>query len=173
MSGNGSTPPDSAEKHLGEIVTEVSSKASLLVREEIELAKAEVTQKVSKLAKGAGFFAGAGILAVFGLIYLFHMLALGLADWFSLKVWVGYAIVTVFIFAVVGLLALLGMRSMKKGSPPVPELAIEEAKKTRAAIEEARPRCPRAARRRSAPRSRTPGRSSSIRSTTSSRKSTR
>jgi hypothetical protein len=138
MTSNGSTPPGSAEKPLGEIVSEVTSKAQLLVREEIELAKAEVTQKVSKLAKGAGFFAGAGILAVFGLIYFFHFLALGLADWFGLKVWVGYLIVTVLIFAVGALLGLLGFRSVKKGSPPVPELAIEEAKKTRAAIEEAR-----------------------------------
>jgi putative superfamily III holin-X len=138
MTSNGSTPPDSAEKPLGEIVTEVTSKAQLLVREEIELAKAEVTAKVSKLAKGAGFFAGAGILAVFGLIYFFHFLALGIADWFSLKNWVGYAIVTVGIFLLVGLLGLLGLRSVKKGTPPMPELAIEEAKKTQAALKEAR-----------------------------------
>jgi hypothetical protein len=138
MTSNGSPPPGSAEKPLGEIVTDVTSKAQLLVREEIELAKAEVTAKVSKLAKGAGFFAGAGVLAIFGLIYLFHMLAIGLADWFSLKLWVGYAIVTVVIFLVVGILAFLGLRSMKKGSPPVPELAIEEAKKTQAALKEAR-----------------------------------
>src|SRR3954468_23765936 len=100
MTSNGTTPPDSAEKNLGEIVNEVTSKAQLLVREEIELAKAEVTTKVSKLAKGGAFFAGAGVLAVFGLIYLFHFLALGIADWFSLKNWVGYLIVTVFIFIV-------------------------------------------------------------------------
>jgi hypothetical protein len=131
-------PPDNAEKNLGEIVTEVTSKAQLLVREEIELAKAEVTAKVSKLAKGAGFFAGAGILAVFGLIWLFHFLALGLADWLSLKVWVGYLIVTVFLFVIAGILAFIGLRSVKKGSPPVPELAIAEAKKTRAVLEEAR-----------------------------------
>jgi hypothetical protein len=138
MTSNGTTPPGSAEKPLGEIVSEVTTKAQLLVREEIELAKAEVTGKVSKLAKGAGFFAGAGILAVFGLIYFFHMLAIGLADWFSLKLWVGYAIVTVGLFLIVGLLALLGMRSIKKGAPPVPEMAIEEAKKTQAALKEAR-----------------------------------
>jgi uncharacterized membrane protein YqjE len=137
MTSNGSTPPG-AEKPLGEIVSEVTSKAQLLVREEIELAKAEITQKVSKLAKGAGFFAGAGVLAIFGLIYLFHMLALGFADWFSLRVWVGYAIVTVLIFAVVGVLALLGWRAFKRGTPPVPELAIAEAKKTQAALKEAR-----------------------------------
>jgi uncharacterized membrane protein YqjE len=138
MATNGTKPPGSAEKGLGEIVTEVTSKAQLLVREEIELAKAEVTQKATKLAKGAGFFIGAGVLAVFGLIYFFHMLALGFADWFSLKAWVGYAIVTVLLFIVVGILALLGLRSIKKGTPPMPELAIEEAKKTRAALEEAR-----------------------------------
>src|SRR5919202_2405907 len=137
MTSNGSTPPGSAEKPLGEIVTDVTQKAQLLVREEIELAKAEVTQKVSKLAKGGAFFAGAGILGVFGLIYFFHFLAHGFADWFSLKVWVGYAIVTLILFVVDGLLALLGLRSIKKGTPPVPELAIEEAKKTRAVLEEA------------------------------------
>ena len=137
MTSNGSTPPG-AEKQLGEIVSEVTTKAQLLVREEIELAKAEVTTKVSKLAKGAGFFAGAGILAVFGLIYFFHFLALGIADWFGLKAWVGYAIVTLLIFVFVGVLGLIGMRSFKKGSPPMPELAIEEAKKTQAALKEAR-----------------------------------
>jgi uncharacterized membrane protein YqjE len=138
MATNGSQPPSDAEKSLGEIVTEVTSKAQLLVREEIELAKAEVTTKVSKLAKGAGFFAGAAILGIFALIWLFHFLALGLADWFSLKVWVGYLIVTVVLLVVTAVLALLGLRSVKKGSPPTPELAIEEAKKTRAALEEAR-----------------------------------
>jgi hypothetical protein len=138
MAGNGRQPTGSADKGLGEIVTEVSSKATLLVKEEIELAKAEVSAKVSKLAKGAGFFAGAGILGLFALIWFFHFLALGIADWTGLKPYVGYAIVTVVLFIVVGVLAFLGLRSVKKGSPPVPAMAIEEAKKTRAALEEAR-----------------------------------
>jgi hypothetical protein len=136
--GNGSRPPTSADKNLGEIVTEVTSKAQLLVREEIELAKAEVTEKASKLAKGAGFFAGAALLGIFALYWLFHFLALGIADWFGLKVWVGYVIVTALLLVATGVLAWLGLRSVKKGSPPMPELAIEEAKKTRAALEEAR-----------------------------------
>jgi hypothetical protein len=136
--GNGTQPPDSAEKGLGEIVTEVTSKAQLLVREEIELAKAEVAAKASKLAKGAGFFAGAAILGIFGVYWLFHFLAIGLADWFGLKLWVGYAIVTVFLFILAGILGMVGLRSVKKGAPPTPDLAIEEAKKTRAVLEEAR-----------------------------------
>jgi putative superfamily III holin-X len=138
MTSNGTPPPGSAEKPLGEIVSDVTSKAQLLVREEIELAKTEVTAKLTKLAKGAGFFAGAGVLAVFGLIYFFHFLARGFSDWFGLKVWVGYAIVTAGIFLIAAVLGLLGFRSMKKGTPPVPELAIEEARKTQAALKEAR-----------------------------------
>lgn len=137
MASNGSTP-GSAEKSLGEIVTEVTSKAQLLVREEIELAKAEVTQKATKLAKGGAFFAGAAVLGIFGLIFFFHFLAWGIANWAGLQIWVGYGIVTGGLFIIVGALALLGLRSIKKGTPPTPELAIEEAKKTRAALEEAR-----------------------------------
>lgn len=138
MAINGTQPPGSADKGLGEIVSEVTSKAQLLVREEIELAKAEVTQKVSKLAKGAAFFVGAAVLGVFGLIFFFHFLAWGIANWTGLETWVGYGIVTGGLFLIVGVLALLGLRSVKKGTPPKPELAIEEAKKTRAALEEAR-----------------------------------
>ena len=138
MTSNGSTPPTTAEKPLGEIVNDVTTKAQLLVREEIELAKAEVTQKVSKLAKGAGFFAGAGTLLVFGLIYFFVFLAQGIADWTGLKEYVGFAIVTIGIWLIAALLGFLGYRSVQKGAPPMPEMAIEEAKKTRAAIEEAR-----------------------------------
>jgi len=82
---DGPTPPDSAEKQLGEIVAEVSSKASLLVREEIELAKAEVSQKVKRLGIGAGLITVAGVFMFFFLIFLLHMLAWGFVDWFSLK----------------------------------------------------------------------------------------
>ena len=67
------TPPQgSAEKSLGEIVAEVSEKASLLVREEIELAKAEVTQKVTRLGKGAAGGAAAGVFLFFALIEFLH-----------------------------------------------------------------------------------------------------
>jgi protein-S-isoprenylcysteine O-methyltransferase Ste14 len=134
----GTPPPDSADKKLGEIVGDVTSKASLLVKEEIELAKVEVATKVKKLGMGAGLIAVAGVFMVFFLIFFLHMLALGFADWFSLKPWVGYAMVCVLLLVFAGILALIAMRLFKKGSPPVPTMAIDEAKKTRAAIEEAR-----------------------------------
>ena len=138
MSENGVTPPGTADKQLGEIVSEVTDKAQLLVREEIALAKAEVSQKVKRLGIGAGLITVAGVFMFFFLIFLLHMLALGFADWFSLKAWVGYAIVCVLLLVFAGLLAVIALRSFKKGSPPTPQMAIEEAKKTRAAIEEAR-----------------------------------
>ena len=138
MSDNGVTPPDTAEKQLGEIVSEVTSKAQLLVREEIELAKAEVQLKVSQIAKGAAAFGIAAFFALMMLIFALHMLSLGFADWFSLKEWVGYGITTALLLLLVGLSALIGVRMFKKGTPPTPALAIEEAQKTKAALEEAR-----------------------------------
>src|SRR5437016_7262607 len=102
MSENGMTPPETAEKSLVEIVNEVSQKASLLVREEIELAKAEVSTKVSRIGKGVAAFGVAAFVALLGLIFVFHTLARGIADWFSLKVWVGYGIVTIGLFVLAG-----------------------------------------------------------------------
>jgi uncharacterized membrane protein YqjE len=131
-SGNGSTPPGSAEKSLGEIVNEVTEKASLLVREEIELAKAEVTEKVTRLGKGAAFAAVGGIFLVFMLIYLLEALSWFWVDLFNFNAaWPGF-LITTGILLVLGLIAVLvAVRFFKKGAPPVPELAIEEAKKTR------------------------------------------
>jgi Putative Actinobacterial Holin-X, holin superfamily III len=138
MSENGMKPPDTAEKSLGEIVGEVSQKASLLVREEIELAKAEVTTKATKIGKGVAAFGGAAFIGLLGLIFVFHTLAWGLSDWFSLKIWVGYGIVTLGLFLLAGLAAFIGVRFVKRGAPPTPDMAIEEAKKTRETLEEVR-----------------------------------
>lgn len=135
MSADGIPPKDDAGKSLGEIVGEVSEKASLLVRQEIELAKAEVTSKVSKLAKGAAVGAAAGVFLVFGITMLFHTLAWLLNDLNNWDPWTGYAIVTAALF-IFGLLAgFLALRLFKKGSPPTPDMAIEEARRTRADLE--------------------------------------
>jgi uncharacterized membrane protein YqjE len=125
-----------ADKSLGDVVNEVTEKASLLVREEIELAKAEISEKVTKLGKGAGALAAAGVLAVFALIYLFHALAWFFNDAFDwTTVWPGY-LATFFVIVAIGAVAgFLGIRWLKGGSPPTPDLAIEEAKRTRAELE--------------------------------------
>ena len=136
MSGNGVPPKQTADKELGEIVAEVSEKASLLVRQEIELAKAEVTGKVTKLARGAAMGAAAGVFLIFGVTMLFHFLSWFLNDLFDWNnVWQGYGVVTLALFILAGLAAWLAARLFKKGAPPTPDMAIEEARRTRAELE--------------------------------------
>jgi uncharacterized membrane protein YqjE len=137
MTTNGMPPPDTGSKSLGEIVAEVSEKASQLVREEIELAKAEVTDKMSKLAHGAGVAAAAGVFLIFGITMFFHALAWFLDDVFNWEdnVWAGFLVVTVLLFLLAAVAGLIAFRLFKKGSPPTPDLAIEEAKRTRAELE--------------------------------------
>jgi uncharacterized membrane protein YqjE len=137
MTANGMPPDGSADKTLGEIVTEVSEKASLLVREEIELAKAEVTDKLTKLTRGAVIAAAAGVFAVFGITMFFHGLAWFLDDVFNWEdnIWAGFAVVAGLLFLLAILAAFIAFRLFKKGSPPTPDLAIQEAKATRAELE--------------------------------------
>jgi uncharacterized membrane protein YqjE len=137
MTANGLPPRDGADKSLGEIVAEVSEKASQLVREEIELAKAEVKDKLSKLTRGAAVAAAAGVFVIFGITAFFHGLAWFLNDVFNWEDnnWAGFAVVTGLLFLLAILAGLLALRLFKKGSPPTPDLAIQEAKATRAELE--------------------------------------
>jgi uncharacterized membrane protein YqjE len=137
VSGNGVPPKQDAEKGLGDIVAEVSEKASLLVRQEIELAKAEIGEKVSKLTKGAVIGVAAGVFAIFAITMLFHTLAWFLNDLFNWNnsLWAGFLVVTVALFLLAGLAGLLAARLFKKGAPPTPDMAIEEARRTRADLE--------------------------------------
>jgi uncharacterized membrane protein YqjE len=135
MTATGLPPDDGAGKSLGEIVAEVSEKASLLVREEIELAKAEVKDKVSKLTRGAVVAGAAGVFLVFGITMFFHTLAWLLNDLYNWDPWTGFAIVTVALFLLAILAAFLAFRLFKKGAPPTPDMAIEEARRTRAELE--------------------------------------
>jgi H+/Cl- antiporter ClcA len=137
MSVDGLPPQDNADKSLGEIVAEVSEKASRLVREEVELAKAEVTDKLSKLGRGAAIGAAAGVFLIFGVTMFFHGLAWFLDDVFNWEdnIWAGFAVVTALLFLLAALSAFIAYRLFKKGAPPTPDLAIEEAKRTRAELE--------------------------------------
>ena len=137
MSVGGLPPQDGADKSLGEIVADVSEKASQLVREEIELAKAEVTDKLSKLGRGAAIAGAAGVFLIFGITMFFHGLAWFLDDIFGWNddVWAGFAVVTALLFLMAALAAFIAYRLFKKGAPPTPDLAIEEARRTRAQLE--------------------------------------
>jgi uncharacterized membrane protein YqjE len=132
MSENGT-----AEKSLGDVVNDVSTKASLLVREEIELAKTEISEKVSRMAKGGAVAGAAGVFAVFALIYFFQALAWFFNDLFDVigtSPWVGFLIVFAILITLAAVAGGIGVRWIKKGSPPTPDLAIEEARRTRAEI---------------------------------------
>ena len=137
MTTNGMPPQDDASKSLGDIVADVSEKASLLVRQEIELAKAEVSEKVGKLAKGAAVAGAAGVFLVFAVTIFFHGLAWFLNDIFGWNddAWIGFGMVTALLVLLAILAGLIALRLFKKGAPPTPDMAIEEAKRTRADLE--------------------------------------
>jgi uncharacterized membrane protein YqjE len=128
-------PPDAADKSLGEIVSEVSENASQLVREEIELAKAEVLAKAKKMGRGAGIGVAAGVFLVFALVMFLHTLAWLLVDAFELQIWVGFGIVTLLLVLLAAISGALAARWLKAG-PPTPDMAIEQAKITRETLEE-------------------------------------
>jgi H+/Cl- antiporter ClcA len=134
---DGSRPPDTADKSLGDIVSEVSQKASLLVREEIELAKAEVQEKVQTLAKGAGVGVAAGVFLVFALVTFLNALAWFINDLLDVQtaIWAGFIIVTLLLVLLAVVAGLLARRWLRRGAPPTPDLAIEEAKRTREQLE--------------------------------------
>jgi H+/Cl- antiporter ClcA len=134
-SDNGKT----ADKSLGDVVNDVSTKASLLVREEIELAKTEIAEKAKSLGKGVAVAIVAGVTIVFALVYFFEALAWFLNDVFGTvnsSPWLGFIIVFGLLFIFAAICGFIGLRWIKKGAPPTPDLAIEEAKRTRAELME-------------------------------------
>jgi uncharacterized membrane protein YqjE len=124
------------EMTVGELVLDVSEKTSILIREEIELARAEVTEKVTKLLRGSVVGLVAGAFAFLALILLMHAVAWLLNDLvFGDRTWPGFLVEGV-LFLIVGAIAgLYAYRSVRSGAPPTPEMAIEEAKRTRAELE--------------------------------------
>ena len=121
---------DQQPSEMARAVQDVTERAQLIFREEIELAKAEMTDKVKKLIKGAIFGIVAGVFAAFALIYLLHSLSWGLWDIFydgGDNFWLGFLITGVLILLLGAIAGLVAMRLIKRGSPPKPELALEEA----------------------------------------------
>jgi uncharacterized small protein (DUF1192 family) len=120
------------DTNLAAVVTEVSERMTLLVREEIELAKAEVTLKATSIARGAVAVAAGAVFGVFAIVFLLLTAAWGLNSLLS-SLWLGFLIVlVVLILATIGS-ALFAYRKFKVG-PPAPTMAIDEAKKIRATI---------------------------------------
>ena len=117
---------------LAAAVTEVSEKLSVLVRDEIELAKAEVTVKVSGLARGAAAVAIGAVFGVFALIFVLLTIAWGINS-ITGDVWPGFAVVMVLLLLLTVGAFLFAWRKLKVGAP-TPKLAIDEAKKITATV---------------------------------------
>jgi Putative Actinobacterial Holin-X, holin superfamily III len=132
---DGIPPKDTADKSIGEIVTDVSEKASSLVRAEIDLAKAEVIEKVTKLGKGAGIAAAAGVFLVFAITMFFHALSWFFADLFDWDVWAGFLLTFGILTLLAAIAGFIAYRLFQGGAPPTPDMAIEQAKLTRAELE--------------------------------------
>jgi hypothetical protein len=129
-----------SNSELARAVQDVTEKAQLLVHEEIELAKAELTEKATKLGKGAAVGAVGGIFAFFGLIFILHALSWGL--WLLIDggdhIWLGFLITAVILFIVGAIAAFVAMRLIKRGTPPKPAMAIEEAQLIKETVTHAR-----------------------------------
>lgn len=119
-------------ENIATAVTEVSERVTLLIREEVELAKAEVMQKVTKLARGAAIGAAAGVFGIFAFIYLLSTIAWGLNSVLG-SVWEGFAIVLLILVVLTVAGGLIAYRMLRVG-PPVPTLALAEAEKIRATV---------------------------------------
>jgi hypothetical protein len=121
-----STSENSNEKSAADLLRDLSQQTGDLVRQEMELAKAELRVKGKAAGIGAGMFGGAGIVALYGVGALTAAAILGLA--IVLDAWLAALIVGVGYLAVAGILALTGKKKVSQATPPVPEQAIESSK---------------------------------------------
>lgn len=129
-------PPPPEERSLADLVVEVSENASTLVREEIELAKAEVSDKVAKILRGSAVGIAAGTFAFLALILILHGISWLLGEeLFDGNIWAGYFVTAGIFLLIAALAGFVAFRSLKAGAPPVPEQAIEEAKLTKEMLE--------------------------------------
>jgi uncharacterized membrane protein YqjE len=125
-----------ADKSVGDLVTSISEQASTLVREEIELAKTEIAIKARRLGVGAAVGVVAGFFILLALIYAFEALAWFLNDdVFDNTVWQGFAVITALLLLLAAIGGFVAYRLLKAGAPPTPDMAIEEARLTREALE--------------------------------------
>jgi uncharacterized small protein (DUF1192 family) len=123
---------NSQNESLANAIAEVSERMSVLVREEIELAKAEMAQKASSIARGAAAVAAGAVFGVFALVFLLLTAAWGLNSLID-SLWIGFAIVLGVLGAMTVGAFLFAWRKLRVGAP-APKMAIEEAKLIRETV---------------------------------------
>ncbi|MGI5150145.1 phage holin family protein [Plantactinospora sp. CA-294935] len=136
LSRDGSAGP--AQAPTAELVRQAAEQISRLVRDELALAKAELTEKGKRAGIGAGLFGGGGLVALYGVAALLAGVILAMAE--AMPGWLAALIVSVVLFAAAAGLALVGRRQVRQASPPVPEEAVRSV---RADIDEVKERAHR------------------------------
>jgi hypothetical protein len=122
----GKNPNDLREQPMGELFKQLSDDLSTLVRQELKLAQAEMTEKGKQAGIGVGMFGGAGIVGLLALGTLTACLVAALAT--GMDVWLAALIVTVVYGALAGGLALIAKNRVTEATPPVPEQTVETVK---------------------------------------------
>jgi VIT1/CCC1 family predicted Fe2+/Mn2+ transporter len=131
---NGTTRLEPENRSTAELVRDMSELVPRLVREELNLAKAELTEKGKHAGIGAGLFGGGGLFAFFGVAVLIAAAVLGLAE--AVPAWASALIVAVVLLALAAVLALVGRSQVKQAVPPLPAQAVDSAKLDVQAVKE-------------------------------------
>jgi MFS family permease len=119
-------PPEQADRSIPELLKQLSNETTTLVRQELDLAKAEMAEKGKQAGKGAGMFGAAGLfgLGAFGALTAMFIALLGLA----MDTWIAALIVAVVYGAIAGVLALTGKNKIQEAAPAQPEQTVETLK---------------------------------------------
>jgi uncharacterized membrane protein YqjE len=123
---DGTVQDEMRDRPVGELLKELSMQTTTLVRQELDLAKAEMAEKGKRAGLGAGMFGGAGLFALLALGALTASVIAALAT--GMDVWLAALIVAVVYAGVAGVMALLGRQKTREALPPAPEQAIESTK---------------------------------------------
>src|ERR687895_1048449 len=138
MEGTTRFPRTDDDRSVGELVNQLSQQTSTLIRQELRLAQTELQEKGKRMGIGAGMFGGAGIVVLYGVGALVAAAIIGIGT--LLEPWIAAVIVGLALLAVAGILALVGRKQVERGTPPLPQQAIESAKRDVNEIKAARER---------------------------------
>ncbi|MFE6336476.1 phage holin family protein [Streptomyces sp. NPDC057798] len=127
-------PGTETQEPVGELVQRASQQLSQLVRDEMRLAQAEMSEKGKRFGKGGGLFGGAGLMGVLTLQALAATAIAALS--LAMDVWLAALIVTAVLAVITGVMALLGKKQISKATPPKPEQAMDSVKADVAEIKE-------------------------------------
>jgi uncharacterized membrane protein YqjE len=119
-------PASTSEASTSELVSRLTQQSTELIRSELRLAQAEMTEKAKHAGVGAGLFGGAGLVALYGVGALIATIILALA--LLMPAWLSALIVTVVLFAIAGVVALMGKKQVSQATPAAPKHTIESVK---------------------------------------------